>query len=311
MAAGQSFSYYAFGLNILSDMYFPEMETCSDHKSHQSVRIKKSNLKEAWEKTGDDSKKYVICEGEFLFEVPGVAVFCVRKGKEIMYEPSCKDHIAQIRLYILGTCMGALLIQRKILPLHGSSFAINGKAYAIIGESGVGKSTLTSALINKGHRMLTDDVIALSIKEYGIPYVNPSYPQQKLWEESLIEFKMDSNNFTSLFARETKYAIPVKNHFMNTPLPLAGVFELVKSKSENVKLIPFNFLERLHILYLHTYRSFLVKRFGLREWHLQFTSSFAKDIQMYRLTRPASRFTANELAALIEETVLKEELIHD
>ena len=37
----------------------------------------------------------------------------------------------KIRLLFLGTCMGALLIQRKILPLHGSAIEIDGKAYAI------------------------------------------------------------------------------------------------------------------------------------------------------------------------------------
>ena len=38
-----------------------------------------------------------------------------------------------IRLYILGTCMGAILMQRRIFPLHGSAVAINGKAYAFVG----------------------------------------------------------------------------------------------------------------------------------------------------------------------------------
>ena len=38
--------------------------------------------------------------------------------------------------------MGALLMQRKILPLHGSAIAIDGKAYAFVGDSGAGKSTL-------------------------------------------------------------------------------------------------------------------------------------------------------------------------
>ena len=37
-----------------------------------------------------------------------------------------------IRLYILGTCMGAILMQRKILPLHGSAIAINGKAMRLL-----------------------------------------------------------------------------------------------------------------------------------------------------------------------------------
>ena len=54
-------------------------------------------------------------------------------------------------------------MQRKVLPLHGSAIAINGKAYAIIGDSGAGKSTLALAFLNRGYRLLTDDVIAVSL----------------------------------------------------------------------------------------------------------------------------------------------------
>ena len=78
--------------------------------------------------------------------------------------------------------MGALLMQRKILPLHGSAIAIDGKAYALIGDSGAGKSTLASAFLNKGYQLLSDDVIAVSLlnKKYCQLFI-PSYPQQKLW----------------------------------------------------------------------------------------------------------------------------------
>ena len=41
--------------------------------------------------------------------------------------------------------------EKDILPLHGSAVAINGKAYAFMGNSGAGKSTLASALINQGY----------------------------------------------------------------------------------------------------------------------------------------------------------------
>ena len=60
---------------------------------------------------------------------------------------------------------GALLMQRKILPLHGSAVAIDGKAYAIVGDSGAGKSTLASAFLNKGYQLLSDDVIAVSLSQ--------------------------------------------------------------------------------------------------------------------------------------------------
>ena len=104
-------------------------------------------------------------------------------------------------------------MQRKVLPLHGSVVAINGKAYAFIGDSGVGKSTLASAFLAKGYELLSDDVIAVSLNQENCPIINPSYPQQKLWQESLNAFGMETSQYRPVYQRETKYAIPVVSKF--------------------------------------------------------------------------------------------------
>jgi hypothetical protein len=304
------YCYKVFGLRIKCNIEIPELMVDTS-KQVPDVMIFKADLLKKWINGEKNSQLFIINKNFIMFKVPDLAIFCIQNGNSINYSPLSEGKNDQIRLYILGTCMGALLIQRKMLALHGSAIAVDGKAYTIVGDSGAGKSTLASALINRGHPILTDDVIALKNNKDDHPFVMPAYPQQKLWENSLKEFKMDSVNLTPLFERDTKFAVPVREHFLNKPLPLAGVFELVKGKGEAVNIVPINYLERLHVLFQHTYRNLFVKRLGLMEWHLQYTASFAKDIQMYRLTRPTSRFTANELAALIEETILKEELVHD
>ena len=87
-----------------------------------------------------------------MFQVPDTAIFCIKDGNKIIVSPIKGSEEDKIRLYILGTCMGVLLMQRKVLTLHGSAIAIDGKAYAFIGESGAGKSTLASAFIREGYQ---------------------------------------------------------------------------------------------------------------------------------------------------------------
>ena len=116
--------------------------------------------------------------------------------------------------------MGILLMQRRILPLHGSAIAIDGKAYVFIGESGAGKSTIASSFMKKGYQLLSDDVIAVSLLDGDKPWVIPAYPQQKLWQDSLNHFGMKTNDYMPLFDRETKYSVPVAEQFYNKPLPL-------------------------------------------------------------------------------------------
>ena len=71
----------------------------------------------------------------------------MRGGNRISFSPAAGAEETAVRLYLLGTCMGALLFQRKLLPLHGSAVVINGKAYAFVGDSGAGKSTLAAAFL--------------------------------------------------------------------------------------------------------------------------------------------------------------------
>ncbi len=156
---------------------------------------------------------FVIKENDCLFKIPHTGLFLIKDGKEIFFTPlkgASDDHI---RLYLLGTCMGAILLQRKILPLHGSAVVIDGKAYAIVGDSGAGKSTLASAFLKRGYSLLSDDVIPVSMSEENGPMVTPAYPQQKLWLESLNQFGMESSDYRPLFERETKFAIPVQSQF--------------------------------------------------------------------------------------------------
>lgn len=228
---------------------------------------------------------------------------CHRKWHTHFGLPEKNGEEDRIRLYVLGSCMGAILLQRRILPLHGSAVVVDHKAYAFVGHSGHGKSTLASALLQRGYRLLTDDVIAVTLDEQNMPLVTPAYPQQKLWQESLDAFGMNSVEYRPLADRETKYAIPVVEQFSNAKVPLAGVFELVKSDCDKVRIQPIDRLGRLPLLYLHTYRNLLLSGSGLTQWHFDFTARLSGCIDMYRLERPLYESTVHELAELVLSTI--------
>ena len=250
---------------------------------------------------------FAMKENEVLFQVPDVANFFMQDGKKIIVTPISNANEDQIRLYLLGTCMGVILLQKKILPLHGSVIAIDGKAYAFVGDSGAGKSTLASAFLKQGYQLLTDDVIAVRLNQENTPVVIPSYPQQKLWQESLDQFGVDSNQYRPLFARETKFSVPVESKFYREALPLAGIFELIKTNDDELEIHSIQGLNRLHTLYYHTYRNFLIEPFGLMEWHFNTSTSMINKMDLYQIRRPVSRFTAHDIPELILNTIQKGE----
>jgi hypothetical protein len=299
--------YNAFGLCMVSEILMPELSQTNSPVEQKNVFIKRTDLTDFWYKTVKPDEIYVVKENLFMFQVPDTAIFSVQDGNTIHVSPMNGAEDAKIRLFILGTCMGVLLMQRKILPLHGSAIAIEGKAYAFVGHSGAGKSTLASAFLNRGYQLLSDDVIAVAFSDAQVPMVMPAYPQQKLWQESLIQFGMETSSYQSIFQRETKYLVPVSNHFLADPLPLAGVFELSPTASEEVEIRPIEGLARFSTLFFQTFRSSLLANLQLLEWHFQTTAKIMGHIDMYQLRRPNVGFTAPHMASLILKTLHKGE----
>ncbi|MGG3571878.1 aldolase [Bacillus gobiensis] len=298
--------YEAFGLRINSDIALPElMQAAPDSKIDVEIRYK--DLSQEWNSHSLGQKQVAVAKkGYFIFKVPGNAIYQVIDGKHIFISPLPGSTEDKIRLYILGSCMGALLLQNSILPLHGSAIVLNGKAYAFVGESGAGKSTLSSVFMKKGYKLLSDDLIALSFKE-GVPYVIPAYPQQKLWENSILEFSLNTEDYKPLADRETKYAIPRDAEFCKELTPLTGIFELsVQTDNEDVILEQVKPLEKIQLLFQHTFRQFLIQKFDLVEWHFNTSAQIAGHTAIYHLKRPQQGFTAQLLAEHVVEEISRE-----
>ncbi|SFD66690.1 HPr Serine kinase C-terminal domain-containing protein [Lentibacillus persicus] len=300
-------AYTAFGLTIASDHSLPELNRVNYKDCEVDLIIRREDLSHLWLEYAEADTYYYIKENLCMVRVPDVAIYKIENGREISVSPFEEASDEQIRLYLLGTCLGAALIQRKVLPLHGSCIAIDGKAYAIVGDSGAGKSTLASAFINRGFQLLSDDVIAVMLTEDHHPMVIPSYPQQKLWQESLDQFGMTSSQYKPIYDRETKFAIPVASHFHDKPMPLAGVFELNKSDLPKLEIAPVQTLERFPVLYYNTYRHFMISRSGLMEWHFELSARMVNRLDFYRVFRPNSRFTAYEIVEGILDLINKGE----
>lgn len=289
--------HLVFGLTVESEIPLPETFPAAE-ELHKEVTVRRDRLREEFSMKRQGDSLYVYEDDRVLFQVPHVGIFSVENGETIRSCPYPGVSASQERLFLLGTCMGVLLMQRGILPLHGSAVTVKGKAYAIVGDSGAGKSTLTAALLQQGCRLLSDDVIPVKFHN-DVPVAIPSYPQQKLWQTSLDAFGMDNANYLQLVDRKTKYAVPVQEHFTQEATPLAGVIELMKTNEGKVTLTSVHPLEKLHLLSMHTYRSFMIPYFSRTAWHFQYAAQLAASIQVERLLRPANTFTVWELAELL------------
>lgn len=303
-------AYKAFGCTMLSDIAFPELPKCEGHEGYaesQGIIVELADLTESWSALSQPGRSSYAAPGRVMFRVPGTAIYDIKDGRHIAVCPEETADEDELRLFILGSCMGAALMQRGLLPLHGSAVAIDGQAYGIVGDSGAGKSTLAAAFLQAGFPLISDDVIALDFSGgYARPLVIPSYPQQKLWQQSLDGFGISNESLRPIFKRETKFAVPLKAGYHSQPIPLAGIFELVKSDQKEPSLVPVVKLDRLSLLRRHTYRQFWLDRLGLTDWHFRKTAELAARIDIFRLERPDAGFTAPDLVKRMLHILSKE-----
>ena len=94
------------------------------------------------------------------------------------------DHKPFARQCVVGPGLGVVLHRRGRLVLHGSAVEVDGQAVVLLGQKGAGKSTTAAALLDRGHALLTDDLVAIEFDGDGQPQCAPGPVQMKLWPAS-------------------------------------------------------------------------------------------------------------------------------
>jgi hypothetical protein len=90
---------------------------------------------------------------EFVVDEHGKKV-SVARGPTVLLEEAAG--------LLLGPVFSCVLAQRGLTCVHAAVIAIDGKVIALVGPSGAGKSTTALALVQRGGRLVSDDVAVLT-----------------------------------------------------------------------------------------------------------------------------------------------------
>ena len=151
-----------------------------------------------------------ITQNEFALDVEGVARYYACNGNYIEVYPYEGFNQQALELYMNGSVYGAILHQRKIIPLHGSCFIYGGKGIMVCGESGVGKSSLTAAFCLEGSEFLTDDVTPIVINN-SKPYILTLSDRIKLWDDSIEQLNLSTDGLLKIDLENEKFYFPVES----------------------------------------------------------------------------------------------------
>jgi hypothetical protein len=204
----------AYGLTLDSD--FPlEGLLMSDGPTDVRITLKDGPCLQSESQTIHNSLS------EILFIVPLTATFKVSDGNKIEITRHHQDDV-RCRIFLLGTVMTLILHQRGFLVLHGSAIDHHAQAVIFCGPRGSGKSTIAAAYLKEDYSLMSDDVCAIHFDELGTPYLTPSYPVQKLYQDASESLGLSLDHGIQVPNTPNKFIYPV-SRFSTTALPLKAI----------------------------------------------------------------------------------------
>ena len=290
--------YRMYGLTVESHWPLPECRPAAPDAVPE-VRIICGQVPEQ----GIDPQAVGSCEqsieGEFWLDVEDIGRYWIRHGREIVIEPYPGADADSLRVYLLGSAMGALLFQRGLLLIHGNAIAIDGGCLVCVGDSGAGKSTLAGAFLQQGYHLLADDVVPVDADGMAVP----GFPRIKLWGDAARQLGIETAGLQRIMPGTDKFNVPLGARFCDSPLPVKWLYVLQAWDHDGFALQPFEGMARFEPLHENTYRVHFLEAMALKPNHLVQVTALAGRIRMARVLRPARGFRLPELVRFILDDI--------
>jgi hypothetical protein len=267
--------YRVYGLALRSEISCPEL-TETDSQSYADVTI---SLKLSTASMAKDSASHIA-------DIADVALFRIERGCEIQVQPAPGARQEDVRQFLYGVALTAILYQRGESPIHAGAVEVGGQAHMFCGASGAGKSTLMMQMRHRGVNVLCDDVGVIRQGADNIVRFYHGVPRVKLWRDALAHFDIDIWPLQRDLARHDKFHLPLANTAFDS-LPLASIFNLVPGPTVDAPMIvAISSKDAFGIVMRNTYRPRLLKQLGDSASHAMRCVAAVRQAAGFEFRRP-------------------------
>ena len=296
-----SHRYAAHGTEIQSDLPLPEFPIRIAPLGGDCLQIAADASLPLPDFVGE---RYGVHEPGFRVAWDEVGTFQITLEGNIRYRrvPAASDEL--IRVPLLGSILAVALHFRNTLVMHGNAMFVDGKAAILVGAKGRGKSTLSAAMLNRGHRVYAEDTASVEMPA-GAPVVAlPGTRQLRLWPDSL-ERLLGGSGLESRPMHELsdKRVVPLPN-LPELPARVSLKRIYVIEEATDLSLQPVPSAEAWQQVLTHSF----VSRFGSEllagpraARHFAACSALAKGVPCVRLQRPRDFSRLGETVEHIEK----------
>lgn len=281
MLATAAHHYQLFGLRVASEVELPEAIPDEALTTSPDVRIRLGRINLPPSCPGVD-----VIDGALLLSIPDVGRYRVSDGSDILVDVLDSVPKQNVRLYLLGSAMGALLHQRGLLPLHANAVEIDHRAVAFVGESGAGKSTLASWFHDRGYRVLSDDVCVVHGAERGLPKIYPAIMRVRMRRDALLASGRTPLEYDPSYSGDPefdKFDVPLPLD-ESSAVPLSAVVLLKFGEVPSTQRLEG--VQAASVLFEHTYRGMMLNQIGNARTHWEAVTQLLPKLSVFRWVRP-------------------------
>ena len=278
-------TYVAFGLRIRSRIPLPELgPPIVGEDLPPDVEIRLGKIPEPTGPPDGVGPALQVFGDAARLEFPE-ARYWVKAGSEIVVEPAAGASERDVRVYLLGSVIGALCQQRGMLLLHANAIEIDGRAVAFVGPSGAGKSTLAAYFHLHGRRVLCDDVCRVSIDADGRALAWSGIPRIKLWRDALDAFRIGEAGLERVSDVLDKFSLPTPHDPSRAPLPLTRIYALGETTECLLSIRGIFGAEAVGAIMRNTYRPEYLRPLGRSAAQFEKAVGVAKAAGVYAVSR--------------------------
>lgn len=293
-------AYAGFGLNFESDLECPAFPEAS---GPVDVEIRMGRVPEHLDPPVQRGVTFEAQTDRVLLTFPGVGRFLIESGRRITVEPSANASEDAVRVFLTGPALAALLLQRGLFLLHAAACELPAGTVLLAGSSGRGKSTVLAALLARGHRLVADDLAAVTLDDAGHPVVHTASSSLKLFPDSLRKVGFDCDAFATVRQGVSKLWVSPRAESTAAPGPhcVAGVCTLDYGDARTIQFTRVRGQERLLHINRNRYAPFLTASLRLHERQFPIAAALATKTSVVRISRPRTLVTLDALTDAIED----------
>ncbi|MEI9402112.1 serine kinase [Mesorhizobium argentiipisi] len=290
--------YRAYGLIVSSDVALPELEPTAPATPDLEIAVGPVDFPDGASQ-GATAFRFEPTRQYLSWQAVGTFMI---SGKRIEVDPAPGVDDPLLAFPLLGPVMALALHRRGLLVLHASAIAVGGRSVIFMGDKGAGKSTMAGAMIRAGHRLLTDDVVALDLSHPERPMILPGFPQLKLAADAASAIRLEQAEVRpQVHPQIDKAQHRLHDGFAADAVPVSRIYML--ERGGRAAISPLTGAAALPAIIKFSY----ITRFGRQALpgdfaaaHLRQCAQVAGRVGVSRLEVPAGLARIGEAVAAIE-----------